>query len=97
MKGDEHSGWNIGIAESHDLITWEKVGEIVPEADAVYGEKWPVCPWCIGEKQQSTPYQTYGNSRMMPFATFSEDGIRFERNPTNPIFAPREVGIAGGP
>ena len=26
MKGVERSGWNIGIAESHDLVTWEKVG-----------------------------------------------------------------------
>lgn len=31
MKGVESSGWNIGIAESRDLIVWEKIGEIVPD------------------------------------------------------------------
>ena len=30
-KGDKAGGWNIGIAESHDLTLWNKVGEITPQ------------------------------------------------------------------
>ena len=28
MKGEPDSGWNIGIAESKDLMNWTKVGTI---------------------------------------------------------------------
>ena len=34
-KDKPAGGWNIGIAESKDLINWQKVGEINPEAEYV--------------------------------------------------------------
>lgn len=42
MKGDADSGWNIGIAESKDLVNWTKVGEITP-ADGTDYEKKKLC------------------------------------------------------
>ena len=35
MKGEPDSGWNIGIAESKDLMNWTKVGEITPAPEAL--------------------------------------------------------------
>lgn len=47
MKDVENSGWNIGIAESRDLLSWEKVGEITPVPGAEYEKKGFVLrvPW----------------------------------------------------
>ena len=90
MKGVERSGWNIGIAESHDLITWEKVGEIVPHTDAEYEKNGLCAPGAlVRDGKVHLFYQTYGNGRDDAIChAFSEDGVRFERNPTNPIFRP---------
>ena len=35
MKGEPDSGWNIGIAESKDLMNWTKVGEITDRKSVV--------------------------------------------------------------
>ena len=43
-KNDPQSGWNIGIAESHDLTTWQKVGEITPAPGAEYERKGLCAP-----------------------------------------------------
>ena len=45
MKGEPDSGWNIGIAESKDLMNWTKVGEITPAPEADYEKA--TCPLYI--------------------------------------------------
>lgn len=90
FKDDPESGWNIGIAESRDLIHWEKVGEITPGPDAEYEKKGLCAPGAlVRDGKVHLFYQTYGNGRNDAIChAVSEDGIRFERNPTNPIFRP---------
>lgn len=81
-------GWNIGIAESIDLIHWEKTGEITPAG--VYEQKGlcAPCALVIGNKVHLF-YQTYGNGKDDAIChASSDDGIHFERNPTNPVFKP---------
>ncbi len=86
-KGDENSGWNIGIAESRDLIEWKKIGEIVPDPDTEYEKKGLCAPGAlVREGKVHLFYQTYGNRENDAIChAFSSDGIHFERNATNPI------------
>ena len=89
-KNNPSSGWNIGIAESHDLINWIKVGEITPANDAEYEKKGLCAPGAlVRDGKVHLFYQTYGNGRNDAIChAVSEDGINFKRNPTNPIFSP---------
>jgi predicted GH43/DUF377 family glycosyl hydrolase len=81
-------GMGIGIAESHDLINWKRVGEIVPTQEyEVKGIAAP-CAKVIGGKVHLF-YQTYSNRRKDSIChAWSDDGITFTRNATNPIFHP---------
>ncbi len=83
-------GWSIGVAESHNLIDWEKVGEIVPEPGADYEKKGLCAPGALVRNEQvHLFYQTYGNGPKDAIChAVSEDGVIFQRNPTNPIFRP---------
>ena len=47
MKGEPDSGWNIGIAESKDLMNWTKVGEITPAPEADYEKKGLCAPGAL--------------------------------------------------
>jgi len=81
-------GWNIGIAESTDLINWQKIGEINPEGDY---ESKGLCAPCalVIEGKVHLFYQTYGNGRDDAIChAVSTDGISFKRNATNPVFKP---------
>lgn len=90
-KDDPASGWNIGIAESHDLVNWTKVGEITPAEDAAYESKGLCAPCAlVRDGKVHLFYQTYGNGKKDAIChAVSEDGIGFRRNPTNPIFSPK--------
>lgn len=81
-------GFAVGIATSEDLVTWTKAGEILPGAE--YEKKGLAAPAAIVlEGKVHLFYQTYGNeARDAICHAWSEDGLRFERNPTNPIFRP---------
>ena len=78
----------IGIAESDDLTHWRKIGEF--DIVAEYEQKGVAAPAAlVHEGKVHLFYQTYGNGpRDALCHAASEDGIRFQRNPTNPIFAP---------
>jgi len=86
--GNPIQGWNIGIAESNDLIQWEKIAEITPTADY---ESKGLCAPCarVIDGKVHLFYQTYGNQRNDAIChAISEDGITFKRDKTNPIFKP---------
>lgn len=89
-KDNPESGWNIGIAESRDLVHWTKIGEITPSPDAEYEKKGLCAPGAlVRDGKVHLFYQTYGNGRNDAIChAESEDGIVFRRNPTNPIFRP---------
>ena len=90
MKGEEKSGWNIGIAESHNLIDWNRIGEIIPDKNADY-EKNGLCPpgALVKKGKVHLFYQTYGNGKKDAIChAVSKDGITFQRDPSNPIFSP---------
>lgn len=90
QQGVAGSGWNIGIAESKDLIQWEKAGEITPAAGAEYEKKGLCAPGAlVRDGKVHLFYQTYGNGKNDAIChAVSEDGLHFDRNPTNPIFRP---------
>lgn len=87
-KDKPAGGWNIGIAESKDLINWQKVGEINPEAE--YEQKGLCAPGAlVRDGKVHLFYQIYGNGRKDAIChAVSADGIHFQRNATNPIFRP---------
>ena len=88
LKDKPAGGWNIGIAESKDLISWQKVGEINPEAE--YEQKGLCAPGAlVRDGKVHLFYQIYGNGRKDAIChAVSADGIHFQRNATNPIFRP---------
>lgn len=81
--------WEIGIAESNDLIHWRNSGII--QVQEPY-EKNGICAPCALVKDGKVHifYQTYGNGTKDAIChAVSDDGItNFRRNPTNPIFKP---------
>ncbi|MGX5820175.1 family 43 glycosylhydrolase [Chitinophaga lutea] len=90
FKDDPKSGWNIGVAESRDLMQWKKVSEMRPAPGAVYEEKGLCAPGAIvrGDTVHLF-YQTYGNGKNDAIChAWSTDGLHFTRNPSNPIFKP---------
>lgn len=86
--GSSWQGWTIGIATSQDLENWAKAGEIRPVDEC---EKNGICaPGAIVlDGRVHIFYQTYGNGPKDAIChAWSEDGIHFTRNATNPIFRP---------
>jgi predicted GH43/DUF377 family glycosyl hydrolase len=88
-------GLGIGIAESHDLMNWKKIGEIIPEADY---ESQGLCAPCarVIDGKVHLFYQTYGNGKNDAIChAWSADGLKFSRNPTNPVFHPEGPWTCG--
>lgn len=92
-------GWAIGIAESQDLVRWKKAGDILPvqecERNGIVNGRVILLDGTL-----HLFYNTYGNFRFgshtnarptdaLCHAT-SKDGIHFERDPTNPIWYPKD-------
>ncbi len=87
-KGKPTVGWTIGVATSDNLVDWNKVGELSNSGEAE--AKGFTAPGAIVLKGKiHLFYQTYGNGRRDAIChAWSDDGLDFERNPTNPIFRP---------
>lgn len=83
-------GWNIGIAESKDLVHWNRVGELTPEPGLEYERKGFCAPCALVKKGRvHLFYQTYGNGPKDAIChAVSKNGITFKRDKTNPIFHP---------
>lgn len=87
-KSNPIQGWNIGIAESTDLINWTKTAEITPAGGVESKGLCAPCALVIRGKVHLF-YQTYGNGKNDAIChAVSNDGITFKRNCTNPIFKP---------
>jgi hypothetical protein len=88
-------GWAVGIAESRDLTAWSKVGELLPEQEC---ESNGLCAAgaVILDGRVHLFYQTYGNGpRDAICHAVSEDGLRFARDPSNPVFRPTGAWTSG--
>ncbi len=87
-EGKPTEGWSIGVATSHNLLDWTKAGELhnTGEAEA----KGFTAPGAIVLREKvHLFYQTYGNGKRDAIChAWSEDGLHFTRNPTNPVFRP---------
>jgi predicted GH43/DUF377 family glycosyl hydrolase len=92
---DGMQGWNIGIAESHDLYHWRKIAEIKPQAD--YEKRGFCAPGAtVKDGKVHLFYQTYGNGPKDAIChAWSSDGINFERDASNPIFSPKGAWTVG--
>lgn len=78
----------VGIATSEDMEDWQDVGEV--PMDRPYEQNGIGAPAAIVlNGRVHLFYQTYGNGAedAICHAT-SEDGLHFEKNPTNPIYRP---------
>jgi len=79
-------GWNIGIAESTNLVDWKKVGELRPaQVCDTNGLCAPGARVLNGKVHLF--YQTYGNFPKDAIChAVSVDGINFMRDESNPVF-----------
>lgn len=87
-KGKPNVGWSIGVATSHNLVDWTKAGELRNSGEAE--AKGFTAPGAIVLRGNvHLFYQTYGNGKRDAIChAWSEDGLHFTRNPTNPVFHP---------
>jgi predicted GH43/DUF377 family glycosyl hydrolase len=87
-EGKPTPGWSIGVATSDNLVDWQKAGALANTGEAE--SKGFCAPGAIvlGGKVHLF-YQTYGNGpRDAICHAWSDDGLHFTRNPTNPVFRP---------
>ncbi|HEY3324080.1 MAG TPA: family 43 glycosylhydrolase [Planctomycetota bacterium] len=78
-------GWAIGIAESTDLLNWKKCGDILGEQDC---EKNGIVNGraIVLDGKVHLFYNTYGNAKNDALChAVSDDGLKFTRDPSNPI------------
>jgi sucrose-6-phosphate hydrolase SacC (GH32 family) len=89
------SAWAVGVAESRNLTAWRKVAEILPEQDCERKGLAAPCAKVIGGRVHLF-YQTYGNGPADAIChAVSDDGLRFTRDPSNPVFHPTGAWTAG--
>jgi predicted GH43/DUF377 family glycosyl hydrolase len=89
------AGWGIAIATSTNLEHWTKVAELAPAGD--YEQKGLCAPGAIvlGGKVHLF-YQTYGNGPKDAIChAVSDDGVKFARDASNPIFRPAGSWTSG--
>jgi predicted GH43/DUF377 family glycosyl hydrolase len=89
------AGWAIGIAQSSDLATWRKIGQLAPGQDC---DRQGLCAPCgiVLNNRVHLFYQTYGNGPADAIChAVSDDGLTFVRDSTNPVFHPTGDWTAG--
>jgi len=95
QDGRADDGWRIGIAVSTDLDAWHPIAELEPLSPC---DKKGLCaPGAIVLNDcVHLFYQTYGNGAKDALChAVSNDGIVFEPNSSNPIFAPTGTWNSG--
>lgn len=83
-----NDGWAVGIAASTNLIDWVKIGEVLPAQSC--DQKGLAAPCAIVLNHTvHLFYQTYGNGPKDAIChASSRNGLRFERDASNPVFHP---------
>lgn len=95
--GDKRAndGWVVGIAASRDLTRWEKIGELLPAQECDRRGLAAPGAW-VHRGRVHLFYQTYGNGPKDAIChAWSDDGVNFTRDATNPIFSPHGAWTAG--
>lgn len=89
------TGLRIGVATSEDLLVWKKWGEL--EAEHEYEKRGFGAPGAVVlDGKVHLFYQSSGTGRRDAIChAWSEDGYRFTRNPSNPVFRPTGAWTAG--
>lgn len=89
------AGWAVGIAESRDLVEWKRIGELLPEQEC--DKKGLAAPAArVFDGKVHLFYQTYGNGPKDAIChAVSDDGIKFKRDASNPVFHPSGDWTAG--
>lgn len=90
-----NDGWGVGIAESRNLRDWTKVGEFV--AAEPYEGRGVAAPFALVlDGRVHLFYQSYGLGPTDSIChAVSTDGLRFERDASNPIFRPTGAWTVG--
>lgn len=84
----EENGWAIGIAESADLLNWKKIAELAPE-QACERKGFCAPEALVLDGRVHLFYLTYGNGAADAIChAVSDDGVRFRRDASNPVFHP---------
>jgi len=87
-KDKPTKGWNIGVATSRNLVDWRKVGQLTNTGEVERNGFCAPGAIVLGGKVHLF-YQTYGNRERDAIChAWSDDGLHFARNPTNPVFRP---------
>jgi len=88
-------GWRIGVAASQDLLTWVKLTTLEPAHPSEANGFCAPGAIVLGGKVHLF-YQTYGNREKDAIChAWSNDGVTFTREPTNPIFHPHGAWTCG--
>ena len=88
-KPDFPKGLAIGIAESRNLKSWKKIGEILPARQGGDDNGIAAPGAIVLRGKVHIFYQTYGNGKLDAINhAWSSDGVNFERDPGNPVFRP---------
>jgi len=87
-EGKPTAGWTIGAATSENLVDWKKAGELGNTGD-VEAKGFTAPGAIVLADKIHLFYQTYGNGKDDAIChAWSEDGLHFIRDPSNPIFRP---------
>ena len=95
LPGNQGHGWGIGIVGSKDFIHWKKLGQL--EAEQPAEGKGIAVPFAlVRDGVVHLFYQSYeGGPKDSICHAISQDGIHFQRDPTNPIFRPKAPWSVG--
>lgn len=85
----------VGIATSTDLDTWESVGEVARTQECeLTGIAAPAA--IVLDGRLHLFYQTYGTWKNDAIChAVSDDGLNFEKDPTNPVYRPTDDWCCG--
>ncbi|MCB1134195.1 MAG: glycoside hydrolase, partial [Verrucomicrobiae bacterium] len=88
FQGKNGKGWTIGVANSDNLVDWTKAGELHNTGEAEKNGFTAPGAIVLNDKVHLF-YQTYGNEKNDSIChAWSDDGLNFTRDPSNPIFQP---------
>ncbi|PWV56381.1 family 43 glycosylhydrolase [Chitinophaga sp. S165] len=95
IPGKDGAGWHIGIAQSNNLMDWQKVGDL--NGEEAYEKNGLCAPGALVRKDTiHLFYQTYGNGPKDAIChAYSTDGIHFVKNSSNPVFRPTGSWTSG--